>query len=470
MKRLWMLLTLCALPHLTSAQYSLAWIRQFDGPDKLVDRPAEAIVDAYGNVYVGGTVDEASPSGSNDFAVLKYSPSGRLLWSTLYDGPSHGQDDCFDLALSPDGSLYAVGRTATLTSSTDYVTLKLDAATGAIVWTRLFDGPAGSIDQAMAVATDAQGNVFVTGEVWADHVPFSNGDYCTLKYLPDGTLAWSRTYNGPANFIAISDQPRAIVVDSHGDVVVTGDSPFSDNADDMLTVKYRSSDGAELWTARYSALPSSENAVSLAIGPDDDVLVGGNTQTNGLRVTLMRLKSTTGATLWQVDDAFPHGGRLANRSSMAVSPTGDLAISVTYDPDLDNSNLNYNIQTSKYRYADGFREWSVSTGTSATFDGQAATSVAFDREGDVWVGGGELVVPKNLASAWRFSGLNGELLWQGVADGPRQPDKVIRLRTTRQGDVILVGTTGVDVGTGDSDVQTLKFSRKLPRPVSPSGR
>jgi len=464
------LLVCSALAVAANAQFQVAWARHIDGNLHTVDRPAECVVDGMGNVFVAGTIDVAPQNGGSDIVVAKYSPNGKLLWKTVYDGPAHGQDDAFDLALSPDGSLYAVGRAATPTTSSDYVTIKLDSSTGAVSWTRLYDGPAGSIDQALGVATDAQGNVFVTGEVWADHIPYSNGDYCTLKYLPNGTLAWSKTYNGPANFIAISDQPKAIVVDGNGDVIVTGDSPFSDNADDIVTVKYRSSDGAELWTSRYSTLPSSENALSIAVGPGNDVIVGGNTQTNGLRVTLMRLDSATGATVWQVDDAFPHGGRLKNRSSMAVSRTGEVAISVTYDPDLDNSNLNYNIQTSKYRFIDGFREWSVSTGTSAKYDGQGATSVAFDTKGDVWVGGDELVVPKNVMTVWRFSGLSGSLLGKWAYDGPKQPDSTLRIRATRQGDLIALGLTGVDVGTGDSDIQTVKFSSKVPKVAEPTGR
>lgn len=441
---------------------SLAWARTFNGTLNKVEWFAESAVDSSGNTYVSGTTNVNSDQSQADIVLLKYSPNGQLVWSRTFDGPAHGSDVANNMVIGDDGNIYVVGYVTTLSTSSDMVTLKYSPS-GTLVWSRQHDGPASSVDVAYAVAADANGNVAVAGEVWADHVPYSNGDFSTIVYRPDGSVKWESLHNGPANFIAVSDQPRQIKFDHNGDVVVAGDSPFSDNEPDLLTLKYRGSDGAQLWERRYNAMPSSENLYSLHIAPNNDVVVGGNTQSNGILVALLRYNATSGATTWETVEAFPHGGRLRSQASMTLDPAGNPVISVTYDPDVDNSNLNYNIQTTKYSFATGGRLWSVSYGNTARYDGQSADAVTTDAAGKVYVGGGELVVPNNLLAVWKFDATDGHLVWRQTYNGPKQPDVTHRIHVTDQGEVFLAGLTGVDVGTGDSDLQVVKFSRKVPR-------
>lgn len=445
-----------------NAQLSLAWARQFNGNLNTVDSLAEMKVDSVGNTYVAGTENFNLDGSGADIVLIKYSPAGRQLWKQTFDGSAHSSDVAFDLAISTDGFAYVVGRTNTVTQSSNYITIKYRMDNGAKVWQREFDGPLSSIDQAMGVDTDNLGNVFVMGEVWADHVPYSNGDYCTLKYDSDGNLAWIQQYNGPSTFMGAHDQPQTIVVDHAGDVIVSGNSNDVNNNARIATIKYSGATGSQLWLLRTEGMNLSGYQVALQIGSDNDVVVGGTTQDTGLQVFILRLDSLTGGPVWLRKDSFPHGGRLANRACMAIDNTDSIAISVTYDPDTDNSNLNYNIQTTKYNYTDGSQFWSVSYGTTARYDGQSADSVAMDAQGNVIVGGSDLFVPHNVAAVWKFDCADGHLVWKGSYDGPKQPDAVWRVRADVHGDIIAGGITGVDVGTGDSDVQVIKFSIKIP--------
>src|SRR5204863_5620365 len=99
----------------------------------------------------------------------------------------------------------------------DYYTAKYAAADGALLWEKRYSGPAGNDDIAQAVAVDASGNVVVTGYSYGLG---SYHDYYTAKYAAaTGMLLWEKRYDGPAHEV---DVPTALVVDSIGNVVVTG--------------------------------------------------------------------------------------------------------------------------------------------------------------------------------------------------------------------------------------------------------
>ena len=451
---------------LCHAQLSLAWARQYNGTLNTVDWMADMVVDKAGNTYVCGTTNVNLDPTSSDIVLLKYSPNGVLLWQRSFDGEARGQDTGFGLALGVNGQVFVVGRTMTLGRSSDFVTLKYRADSGALEWAETFDGPLSSIDQAMAVATDSLGNVFVTGQVWNENGPTVDGDFCTLKYGPQGNLLWSKVYDGPNNTIGFSDQAQSIVVDSVGDVVVNGESPDLSSISRIATIKYRSSDGAQLWLSRSESFSLSGTPISLQVASNNDIVIGGNSQDFGLQVTLTRLNGQTGVHQWTTRESFPHGGRLRNKACLAIDPSDNLAISVTYDPDTDNSNLNYNIQTTKYRFADGGRIWSVSYGNTNNLDGQSADAVTSDTAGNVYVAGSDLFAPNNVVSLWKYDATDGHLLWKGTYNGPKQPDVTTRIRLDQHGDIIAAGITGVDVGTGNSDIQVVKFSRKVPRLAS----
>lgn len=88
-------------------------------------------------------------------------------------------------------------------------------------------------DLARAMAVDANGNVYVTGQ---SHPPDgSSFDIVTIKYDTGGNLKWTEQYNGPGNGY---DEPTGIAVDSSGNVYVTGRSLGDDTFEDYVTLKY----------------------------------------------------------------------------------------------------------------------------------------------------------------------------------------------------------------------------------------
>lgn len=141
--------------------------------------------------------------------------------------------------MSPDGTaVFVTGASAGAPASghEDYATVGYNAVTGATLWERRYDGPAGD-NAAKAVAVSLDGStVYVTGE---SKGPGTDMDYATVAYnAATGAPRWASRYNAPGN---LDDDPAAVAVSpATGNVFVTGNttSEFSETSA-MATVAYR---------------------------------------------------------------------------------------------------------------------------------------------------------------------------------------------------------------------------------------
>jgi hypothetical protein len=116
------------------------------------------------------------------FATVAYNAAtGATLWAKRYNGPGNGDDAASSLAVSPSGkAVYVTGSSTSATPGTDYATVAYNAATGAAQWVRRYNGPANSTDAAWAMAVSpSTGAVFVTGISYGSN---GNGDYLTVAY------------------------------------------------------------------------------------------------------------------------------------------------------------------------------------------------------------------------------------------------------------------------------------------------
>jgi len=161
---------------LPESQGAEAWPVRYNGPGNGVDEAIALALDAQGNVYVTGY----SEGVGSDYATIKYGPTGDLLWKKRYNGPGNSRDGARTLAVDVQGNAYVTGSSNGVESSDDYATIKY-SPTGVRLWVRRYNGPGDGYDEATALALDAEGNVYVAGGSTGDGTDM---DYAIVKYGP----------------------------------------------------------------------------------------------------------------------------------------------------------------------------------------------------------------------------------------------------------------------------------------------
>jgi WD40 repeat protein len=178
-----------------------------------------------------------------DYATIAYNAAtGAQLWVKRYNGPGKDADYAFSVKVSPDGTrVFVTGDSTGAGTGTDYATIAYNATTGAQQWVARYNGQANSEDDTFSIAVSPDGQtVYVTGG--STNIPPTNTgiyrDYATVAYsTATGVPLWTSLYNGPANG---DDFATAIAVSpATGTVFVTGQSDGTSTGPDYATVAYQ---------------------------------------------------------------------------------------------------------------------------------------------------------------------------------------------------------------------------------------
>lgn len=276
------------------------WSRRFGGTQG--DDGQAIAVDASGNVFVAGSFQgTANFGGSNlvsagtyDIFVAKYSGNGVHQWSHGY-GTTNGEF-AYGVAADPSGNVFVTGYfTGTLdlgsggltsNGSNDVFVAKYDAS-GAPLWSNHY----GSVneDEGYSVASDASGNVVVTGRV-GQAVDFGGGsltygggfyDAFVAKFDGSGVHQWSKDLGSTG-----TDIGNWVTTDGAGNVVVTGHFAGTVNfgggglssagSDDIFVARYDAA-GTHQWSRRFGGT-LSDAGNSVAVDDAGNVVVTGSFQ------------------------------------------------------------------------------------------------------------------------------------------------------------------------------------------------
>ncbi|MFD3000300.1 SBBP repeat-containing protein [Pontibacter toksunensis] len=236
------------------------WSRLYNGPANDYDL-ALAIGVEGGGVYVTGSV--VSPGYSQDYATIRYdAATGEESWVQPYNGPANSNNVVPEIAIDNAGGVYVTGASGEKSSS-DFVTIRYAAATGEEAWVRLYDEPASSENRAYGIAV-GNGSIYVTGS----SISGTTSDFATIRYeAATGEQIWVRRFDGTS--ASMSDTPVAVVVDAAGNSYVTGTSQGT--LSKVTIVKYSPS-GEQLWAVHFKDFTA---ATAIAVDNAGGVYVTG---------------------------------------------------------------------------------------------------------------------------------------------------------------------------------------------------
>ncbi len=140
------------------------------------------------------------------------------------------------------GNVIITGSSAGSGTGQDFYTAKYAAAGGALLWERRYNAPANGDDTVNSMVLDSRGNVIVSGRSTGS----GGGEdiYTAMYAAADGALLWEKQYNGTGN---LNDASAGVTVDHDGGIIVSAVTNFGSDSDsssaDIYTVKYVLADG-----------------------------------------------------------------------------------------------------------------------------------------------------------------------------------------------------------------------------------
>ena len=388
----------------------------------------KTVVDSTGNIYVVGSGTKCGSTTDYDYVTIKYNSAGEQLWVASYDGPGHDCDEGEDIAVDALGNVYVTGYSMGSGTYYDYATIKYNSA-GQELWARRYDAE-NRYDSAYALAIDDLGNVFVTGE----SIRSDGEDYATIKYDSNGEQLWVARYNSLAIY---ENHARDIVLDTSGNIYVTGASYYPGVGGDYATIKYDSA-GNQVWEARYRGGVWGNNwATAIAADALGNVYVTGYSDGDSTGSDYATIKyDSAGNEIWV---ARYNGAE--NYSDLAFCLAIDASGNVYVTGASLNVDWNYDFATIKYDPF-GNQAWVARYGGSANYD-DTGCNLAIDATGNVYVTGqsGENYPSQDFATIKYNSA--GDQVWVARYDGPEHyRDFWPNLTIDASGSVIVTGISG----------------------------
>ena len=260
----------------------LQWAKQTEGDINQYAGKMHLDIDSDENIYLAGkfegvleldltgsgslTVEDFHPPnvGSPNF-VAKYDSAGNILWAfSIGAAASEGYDflDINDMHIDKDGNIIIVGAyecypnnsidfdpgtgTTLLTGPQSTAFAAKYDTNGNLLWAFSYyavnsinGGINGSFQELSGAATDASGNIYLTGRVTAQVIapgielnvdlnPLGGAELINIagaivaKYSPAGMLQWYKVYTRTDGFATQGSIGKKITLDSSGNIFTTG--------------------------------------------------------------------------------------------------------------------------------------------------------------------------------------------------------------------------------------------------------
>lgn len=429
-----------------SAVGAVLWVQRHDGPGNATDRATGLGIDASGNVLVTGRSDNGS---NDDYVTIKYSPAGTQQWIQFAD--RGGRDRAVGLMLDASGNSYVTGRSDN-GNNDDIWTVKYDPA-GNQLWQQPYDFV--EDDRAIDMVLDAAGNVYVTGQSDGDASPFTDLDHVTIAYNSTGAQLWSQRYNSS---VSNDDVPAAIATDGSL-VYVTGVTDVDAGAtvqNDAITRCHSAANGNVLWSSTNASPGGLDDEARAVVAMGSGCLMAGaNSATAADRNALAVRYDANGSTQWQAD-ANGAGDNNENIRDMAVDGTGNIyAVGYT-----TGSRENRNMALWKFEASGALVCVNTFNGSSPSSSDEAQ-GIALTSSGDpVAAGFSKNSGESNNITCFRSDPATCDTAWTNMVLTPANgSDKVYDIVRDAAGDFFLTGRIDSDPSfAADDDLWVAKMN------------
>jgi len=310
---------------------------------------------------------------------------------------------------------------------------------GEVVW-QATDAQPGK-QEAVASVMDSAGNVIITGN--QNMTGGTDDNMFTVKFRGDGSgVAWRALFDRSGG----EDRALAVAVDGNDDVIVTGYVWNGINRD-LQTIKYSGATGTVLWQHTFNGTAGGGDiGTAVAVDGLNNVYVGANSQNASGNDDILVLKYASsgpqnGAPLWQT----VYNGSADGIDQVNAMAAGGSGIALT---GRSWNGTAYDMITISFDSA-GAKVWErrYSTGTGVG-NGCIGNQVKLAAGGDV-VATGSVANGSNLdIYTARYSAATGALVWQKTFDGGFDEEPLGMFIDTT-GDVYITGYTYTLTGAND---------------------
>ncbi len=230
--------------------------------------------------YTEGNLDGRTNAGGADIFITKYLPDGTKAWTILTG--TVGRDEGRAITAGSDGAIYVTGNTPTLLngvySSNVFLTKYL--SDGSIAWTRQLG--TNNLDQSRAITKGIDGATYVGGYTYGNLSGIVNSgaaDAFIAKYGADGSLYWTRLLGTSA-----VDAIYSMTTGLDGAIYASGftrgniGGQTNNGGNDAFITKYLP-DGSLSWTRILGTL-NEDHATAIKTGSDGHIYMAGYSQGN----------------------------------------------------------------------------------------------------------------------------------------------------------------------------------------------
>ena len=258
------------------------------GVSGAITSASSVTTDASGNVYVAGVtygnLDGNNLAGTNDFFLTRYNTNGTKVY-TRQLGTTGADTFGGSVATDANGNVYVTGFTKggldgnSLTGTYDFFLTKYDV-NGIKIFTRQL-GAVGVATIGNSVATDASGNVYVAGYTYGSldgNTLVGNADFFLTKFDATGT----KKYTKQMGVAGANTFGNSVAIDFSGGVYVAGytsgglDGNTLTGTGDFFVTKYDAA-GAKIYTRQLGVVWVGTFGTSVATDAAANVYVTGYT-------------------------------------------------------------------------------------------------------------------------------------------------------------------------------------------------